>query len=81
MILFLSPYVLKSETYGNETKAAVFPMMLLCMYQVMYYPVYQGVDGGRVPGTRYLLVRYLHRAVFVKVTWSFSYSIAHYMLE
>ena len=46
MILFLSPYVLKSETYGNETKAAVFPMMLLWMYQVMYYPVYQGVDAG-----------------------------------
>jgi len=36
------PYVFKSETYGNETtKAAVFPMMLLCMYQLMYYPVYQ----------------------------------------
>ena len=46
MILFLSPYVFKSETYGNETKAAVFPMMLLCMYQLMYNPLYQQVDGA-----------------------------------
>ena len=43
---------LKSETYGNKTKAAVFPMMLLCMYQLMYYPVYQHVDAG---GTWYLV--------------------------
>jgi len=56
---------LKSETYGNKTKAAVFSMMLLCMYQLMYYPVYQHVDAG---GTWYLLVKYLHRAVFVVVT-------------
>ena len=43
------PMFLKSETYGNETKAAVFPVMLLCtMYQLMYYPVYQCMDAGGI---------------------------------